>query len=687
MDRWYVRESKKLLKDRLAACVPLLEVALARRSVELFRVPGSDLQARLNQELTTRAYLWGYVTARDELEAEQRRRFRINYMGSPPDASWVGPPPSHAVEWAAQRQVLLGKWDRDLDAAVTALLVQALQTGGTRKELSKALGQTIFPDFSRHRLENIARTESSTSLTQGRLRKFNEPQSRVRAVQFVAILDARTTQMCSQRDGLIMELTDPRLPANTPPLHYQCRSTLAPVSIWDWEDLQNGDPEALERFFAWLPIEGQNPTTLEEALAGWKKADPALPGFGELAPVKRKPKKKPKSKPKKSKPKKSKPKPKTVKPAEPDWVKVVKERINKGSSTLEDLDEIGSLLLEQLRIVETEEAVALKSSLQKRYDDAVANLERLGEEYDEIKDLIAQKISGSSVGFTENRKRFDTMKALIAKAESEGDEKTREIALKIIDDLNQAYLDLQVAFDKAKWSTDPEIEALLARLAKNRVDVDPLIQEKWDAYGLLANAKTDRAQGTAALKVLSQIRDFGGVEQDWQKGSNTATKKAVMKASKYIPKDWLQASRDKGPMLGKKRKRAYYNSFSLEISASEGDRLKFRLDPEEDGIGTALHEMMHRCEHSIKEVADLGIEFREKRTDGEKVQPLSTWLGKSYSSNEVGKKDKFSHAYMGKVYYINASEIVSMGAESLFFSEYELDEEYLKFILGLFAAV
>lgn len=139
----------------------------------------------------------------------------------------------------------------------------------------------VFPQFTKYRLENIARTETSSALTQGRLIRFTAPDSNTVAVQFVAIMDARTTPICQSRDGMIMRLDDPRLPANTPPLHYMCRSTLIPVDDWDWEDLTNGDERVLQRYFGYL--KGPNaPRSLADALDGWKGAAPPLKGFGKV---------------------------------------------------------------------------------------------------------------------------------------------------------------------------------------------------------------------------------------------------------------------------------------------------------------------------------------------------------------------------------------------------------------------
>jgi len=68
-------------------------------------------------------------------------------------------------------------------------------------------------------------------MNQGRLEGFKAPELKgfIKAVEFSAILDSRTTDICEARDGLILAIDDPRLSANTPPLHYQCRSILVPV--------------------------------------------------------------------------------------------------------------------------------------------------------------------------------------------------------------------------------------------------------------------------------------------------------------------------------------------------------------------------------------------------------------------------------------------------------------------------
>lgn len=149
----------------------------------------------------------------------------------------------------------------------------------THRETMKSLA-AIFPEFGKARLENISRTETMAAYNQGRVAMFRD--GGVAAVQFAAILDDRTTAICRSRDGLVMELEDPRLAGNTPPLHFMCRSVLVPITRSAWKGLQRGDARLVQRHFGWLGPE--RPRNLEEALSRWDDAPDPLPGFGGVRP-------------------------------------------------------------------------------------------------------------------------------------------------------------------------------------------------------------------------------------------------------------------------------------------------------------------------------------------------------------------------------------------------------------------
>ncbi len=96
-----------------------------------------------------------------------------------------------------------------------------------------------FPEFTRHRLENIARTEGAVLYEAGHLSRYRLDPA-VTGARFDAVNDSRTTETCRWHDGRSYKLDDPELPE--PPMHYMCRSTLAPILFYEEPDWQTGPP-------------------------------------------------------------------------------------------------------------------------------------------------------------------------------------------------------------------------------------------------------------------------------------------------------------------------------------------------------------------------------------------------------------------------------------------------------------
>ena len=120
---------------------------------------------------------------------------------------------------------------------VREVMRNSLQTGSTLQERMKALRESA-PEFSRMtdaRIESIARTEITRADTLGRLSSMKSNDD-VIGVEFSAVMDDRTTEMCQSRHGLVMRLDDPRLPENTPPIHISCRSLLLPCTVYEYPD-------------------------------------------------------------------------------------------------------------------------------------------------------------------------------------------------------------------------------------------------------------------------------------------------------------------------------------------------------------------------------------------------------------------------------------------------------------------
>ena len=112
---------------------------------------------------------------------------------------------------------------------------------------------------------------------------------------------------------------------------------------------------------------------------------------------------------------------------------------------------------------------------------------------------------------------------------------------------------------------------------------------------------------------------------------------------------------------------------------------------------TTIHELSHRMEHSMPQIASLEESFIRRRTttsDGKRERQVNVSGG---SKAEAGWADSFPAAYMGRDYSDSKGhEVLSVGMESLFAGitggfvgagKYERDDECRSFVLGLLAGV
>lgn len=133
---------------------------------------------------------------------------------------------------------LAGVTDRALLSATSQIAAGIAQRGFGVRESMQALRRQ-FPAFTDHRLENIARTEGAQLYETGRLARYYADAA-VSGVRYDAIGDGRTTEICRALDGRVWRLGDPNLVS--PPSHYMCRSTLAPVLFDEEPNWETGPP-------------------------------------------------------------------------------------------------------------------------------------------------------------------------------------------------------------------------------------------------------------------------------------------------------------------------------------------------------------------------------------------------------------------------------------------------------------
>lgn len=196
----------------------------------------------------------------------------------------------------------------------------------------------------------------------------------------------------------------------------------------------------------------------------------------------------------------------------------------------------------------------------------------------------------------------------------------------------------------------------------------------------LRNEQADRV-----AKELSKYRSVGNKTAiRFQPRSSVPLRNLIIEAYKRYPSDWSAEAEEKNTLKVKQAVRGYYSSSRAEIAADKNDY---------DAQSTMYHELGHRQENTNHNILRLEGEFFNRRTEGDKEQPLSKLTGnKAYDrTHETAKPDNFKDPYMGKWYTgrltgnPRAYELLSMGAEGIYQGKYDLysDEDMAKFILGL----
>ncbi len=176
-----------------------------------------------------------------ELDDEEIRRLLESLMKSAKvgaDPAWHAVIPTDAVKWIeGYTPKLAGVLEKDILEKVRGVVRESMFTGSTLKQRMEALREADpkIRAMGKHRVEAIARTEVTRADSMGRLIDMKSNPD-VLGVEFSAVLDDRTTDMCQARHGLVMRMDDPRLPYNTPPIHVACRSILLSATIYEHPD-------------------------------------------------------------------------------------------------------------------------------------------------------------------------------------------------------------------------------------------------------------------------------------------------------------------------------------------------------------------------------------------------------------------------------------------------------------------
>lgn len=157
---------------------------------------------------------------------------------------------------------------------IRAVLKQGLEEGYAPEELYNAVRDTAGSWMSEGHAQTIARTESSKMYNAGRMARYTDDENTgfIEALQYDAIIDRRTTEVCKHLDGMTIAVTNQAVIAKfTPPNHYQCRATWLPVTKYEvWED-NFDDSVKPEKGFEFTA-----PTTANKLTKGKAKGTPLV---------------------------------------------------------------------------------------------------------------------------------------------------------------------------------------------------------------------------------------------------------------------------------------------------------------------------------------------------------------------------------------------------------------------------
>lgn len=150
----------------------------------------------------------------------------------------------------------------DIDDEVLKRIKQAMYNGvkagksykdivyDIEKQVAPYIDLTQSEDLSGARLETAIRTGVAEAYNEARKSIFMDPdlEGFVLAFQYSAILDDRTTEWCDSQeqggmDGRIFKVSNPIWDDWTPPVWYNCRSVLVPITqVDEWDGEESEEP-------------------------------------------------------------------------------------------------------------------------------------------------------------------------------------------------------------------------------------------------------------------------------------------------------------------------------------------------------------------------------------------------------------------------------------------------------------
>jgi SPP1 gp7 family putative phage head morphogenesis protein len=117
----------------------------------------------------------------------------------------------------------------------SGFLFMKTNTEATARSADDVLEALQEAKLNAHRVRTAVRTNTFEAINEARYAMFTDPEldGFVEALEYSAILDDRTTEICTHLDGRIYPADSEQWNSIRPPNHFNCRSILVPVTVVD----------------------------------------------------------------------------------------------------------------------------------------------------------------------------------------------------------------------------------------------------------------------------------------------------------------------------------------------------------------------------------------------------------------------------------------------------------------------
>src|SRR5210317_454498 len=113
------------------------------------------------------------------------------------------------------------------------IIRSGLSEGLSTEEIARNVRKGNLHNITRNQSRALVTTATTSVAAQADYEVYKANEKAIDGWQYVAVLDSRTTPICTHRDGTVYPVTDTR---HLPPAHFNCRSTTVPI-YKSWEDI------------------------------------------------------------------------------------------------------------------------------------------------------------------------------------------------------------------------------------------------------------------------------------------------------------------------------------------------------------------------------------------------------------------------------------------------------------------